>query len=206
MPASAVTDTQTGYAPSVGLPRHATSPPHTAQPARRAGTMARAVAVAHAAVPRGGVRDGVLLWVLLPGAGLLWDDLPRDGATGPPAARDRQASVQRRRPARSPGPPTGLPREMSPPRPPGCVDETTVSRHLDRRQETARYGLLRGSLFKWPRGPFSSCSYQRGPRGPPRGRNPGTRPTSRPGRPSRGRVEAVPAGCAAVMARGRARP
>ena len=30
--------------------------------------------VAHGAVPRGGVRDGVLpLWVLLPGAGLLWD-------------------------------------------------------------------------------------------------------------------------------------
>ena len=34
-----------------------------------------------------------------------------------------------------------------------------MSRHLDRRQETARYGLLRGSLFKWPRGPFSSCRY-----------------------------------------------
>ena len=34
-----------------------------------------------------------------------------------------------------------------------------MSRHLDRRQKIARYGLLRGSLFKWPPGPFSSCRY-----------------------------------------------
>ena len=34
-----------------------------------------------------------------------------------------------------------------------------MSRHLDHRQEIARYGLLRGSLFTWPRGPFSSCRY-----------------------------------------------
>ena len=40
-------------------------------------------AVAHGAVPRGGVRDGVRhLWVLLPGAGLLWGGLPRARATG----------------------------------------------------------------------------------------------------------------------------
>ena len=74
-------------------------------------------AVAHGALPRGGVRDGVLhLWVLLAGAGLLWGDLPRDRATPPRAAGGRQASAQPGRPARSPGPPTGLPREMSPPR------------------------------------------------------------------------------------------
>ena len=73
-------------------------------------------AVAHGAVPRGGVRVGVLpLWVLLPGADLLWGSLPRDRATAPTAARDRQASAQPGRPARSPGPPTGLPRTVSPP-------------------------------------------------------------------------------------------
>ena len=78
-------------------------------------------AVAHGAVPRGGVRDGVLpLRVLLPGAGLLWGSLPRDRATAPTTARDRQASAQPGRPARSPGPPTGLPRAVSPPRD-GCT-------------------------------------------------------------------------------------
>ena len=35
-----------------------------------------------------------------------------------------------------------------------------MSRHVDRRQDIARYGLLRGSLFTWPKGPFSSCRYQ----------------------------------------------
>ena len=45
-----------------------------------------------------------------------------------------------------------------------------MSRHLDRRQETTRYGLLRGSLFMWPRGPFSSCRYQ----------SPGARPSLDP--------------------------
>ena len=56
-------------------------------------------AVAHGALPRGGVRDGVLpLWVLLPGAGLLWGSLPRARATPPTAARDRPASAQRGRP------------------------------------------------------------------------------------------------------------
>ena len=56
--------------------------------------------VAHGAVPRGGLRDGVLpLWVLLPGAGLLWGSLPRARATAPTAARERPASAQRGRPA-----------------------------------------------------------------------------------------------------------
>ena len=49
--------------------------------------------VANAALPRGGVRDGVLpLRVLLPLADLLWGSLPREGATPPTATRDRQAS------------------------------------------------------------------------------------------------------------------
>ena len=57
-------------------------------------------AVAHGAVPRGGVRDGVLpLWVLLPGAGLLWGELPRDRATPSTAAGERAASAQPGRPA-----------------------------------------------------------------------------------------------------------
>ena len=52
-------------------------------------------AVAHAALPRGGVRDGVPpLWVLLAGAGLLRGALPRDRATGPTAARDRAAPAE----------------------------------------------------------------------------------------------------------------
>ena len=52
-------------------------------------------AVAHAALPRRGVPDGVLhLWGLLAGAGLLWGALPRDRATGPRAAVVRQASAQ----------------------------------------------------------------------------------------------------------------
>ena len=73
-------------------------------------------AVAHGALPRGGVPDGVLhLWVLLPGAGLLWGGLPRTRATAPTAARARAASAQPGRPARPPGPPTGLPRAVSPP-------------------------------------------------------------------------------------------
>ena len=81
-------------------------------------------AVAHAAVPRGGVRDGVRhLWVLLAGAGLLWGGLPRARATAPAAARERAASAQPGRPARSPGPPTGLPRAVSPP----ARDEDTPS-------------------------------------------------------------------------------
>ena len=96
-------------------------------------------AVAHGAVPRTGVRDGVRpLRVLLPWAGLLWGSLPRDRATAPTAARDRQASAQPGRPARSPGPPTGLPRAPSPPRD-GCTfprapsihDHRTPSRALD---------------------------------------------------------------------------
>ena len=29
-----------------------------------------------------------------------------------------------------------------------------MSRHLDRRQETARYGLLSGCLFTWPKVPL----------------------------------------------------
>ena len=47
-----------------------------------------------------------------------------------------------------------------------------MSRHLDRRQDIARYGVAQGSLFTWPRGPFSSCRYQApptrtfGPQGP----------------------------------------
>ena len=78
-------------------------------------------AVAHGAVPRGGVRDGVLpLWVLLAGAGLLWGALPRDRATGTTAARDHAASAEPGRPARSPGPSTGLPCAPSPARD-GCT-------------------------------------------------------------------------------------
>ena len=73
-------------------------------------------AVAHGALPRGGVRDGVLpLRVLLPGAGVLWGGLPRTRATAPAAARERAASAHPGRPARPPGPPTGLPRAVSPP-------------------------------------------------------------------------------------------
>ena len=96
-------------------------------------------AVAHGALPRRGVRDGVLhLRVLLAGAGLLWVDLPRDRATPPRAAGGRQASAQPGRPARSLRPPTGLPREMSPPRDsctfpraPSIHDHRTPSRALD---------------------------------------------------------------------------
>ena len=95
--------------------------------------------VAHGTVPRGGVRDGVRpLRVLLPWAGLLWGSLPRDRATAPTAAGDRPASAQPGRPARSPGPPTGLPRAPSPPRDgctfpraPSIYDHRTPSRALD---------------------------------------------------------------------------
>ena len=92
-------------------------------------------AVAHAALPRGGVLpDGVRhLRVLLAGAGRLWGDLPRGRATSPRAAGVRQASAQPGRPARSLRPPTGLPREMSPPRdscpfppPPAIQDHRTT--------------------------------------------------------------------------------
>ena len=73
-------------------------------------------AVAHGALPRRGVRDGVrYLRVLLAGAGLLWGGLPRPRATAPAAARACAASAQPGRPARSPRPPTGLPRAVSPP-------------------------------------------------------------------------------------------
>ena len=55
--------------------------------ARGGGASRRAGGLAHGAVPRGGVRDSVLhLWVLLPGAALLWGALPRDRATAPTAA------------------------------------------------------------------------------------------------------------------------
>ena len=50
--------------------------------------------VAHAPVPRGGVRRRVLpLRILLPGAGVLREGLPRAGATAATAAGDRQASA-----------------------------------------------------------------------------------------------------------------
>ena len=58
--------------------------------------------VAHAPVPRRGVRRGVLhLRVLLPGTGVLRGSLPRAGATAPTTGRQRAASTQRGRPARS---------------------------------------------------------------------------------------------------------
>ena len=58
--------------------------------------------VAHAPVPRGGVRDGVHdLRILLPGPGVLRGCLPRAGATAATAGRQRAASAQRGRPARS---------------------------------------------------------------------------------------------------------
>ena len=54
-------------------------------------------AVAQGAVPRGGVRDGVLpLWVLLAGVGLLWGALPRDRATPSTATARHQRSVEGR--------------------------------------------------------------------------------------------------------------
>ena len=93
-------------------------------------------AVAHAALPRGGVPDGVRhLRVLLAGAGLLWGALPRDRATGPRAAGVRQASAQPGRPARSLRPPTGLPREMSPPRDSGTFPPPpSIPHHRSTRQ------------------------------------------------------------------------
>ena len=93
-------------------------------------------AVAHAALPRGGVPDGVSpLWVLLAGPSLLWGDLPRDRATPPRAAGVRQASAQPGRPARSLRPPTGLPREMSPPRDSGTFPPPpSIHHHRTTRQ------------------------------------------------------------------------
>ena len=96
-------------------------------------------AVAHAAVPRGGVRDGVRhLWVLLAGAGLLWGGLPRARATAPAAARERAASAQPGRPTRPPGPPTGLPRAVSPPARDGYTFPPAPSIHDHRTPRRAR--------------------------------------------------------------------
>ena len=63
-----------------------------------------------------------------------------------------------------------------------------MSRHLDRRQDIARYGLLRGSLFTWPRGPFSPCRYHPGPQSGGRG----ARRLPRAGRARRGEGGALP--------------
>ena len=88
----------------------------------------RAGGLAHGAVPRGGVRDSVLhLWVLLPGAALLWGALPRHRATAPTAAGERAASAQPGRPARSPGPPASLPRTAPPPARDGYTFPSTPS-------------------------------------------------------------------------------
>ena len=154
-----------GWPPSsparrAGLLRSAPSPPPPAPVSRRAGVSARAERWRTLRCRGAGCRTVFChLRVLLAGAGLLWGALPRDRATPPRAAVVRQASAQPGRPARSLRPPTGLPREMSPPRdsgtfppPPRSPTIAAPVRHVGRRPVCHLCGRVWATRAAW-RGP-----------------------------------------------------
>ena len=120
-------------------PSPATSPPHTAQAPRRAGAMARAVV--WRTLRCRGTGCGTVFSI----CGSCWRGQAYCGERCRATAQRRQrrrrkraASAQPGRPARSPGPPTGLPRAVSPPARDGCTFPPPPSIHNHRTTRQAR--------------------------------------------------------------------